>query len=33
MIKTAKAILNSSLGIKGIKPAAIAFSKPMIELK
>ena len=33
MIKTARAILNNSLGIKGNNPAAIAFSKPIIELK
>ena len=33
IIKKARAILNNSLGIKGSNPAAIAFSKPIIELK
>ena len=33
IIKRASAILNNSLGIKGSKPAAKAFSKPIIELK
>ena len=33
IIKKARAILNNSLGIKGNKPAAIAFSKPMMNPK
>ena len=33
IINKASAILNNSLGIKGSKPAAIALSNPIIELK
>ena len=33
MIRTANTILKISLGIKGSRPACIAFSKPIIEPK